>query len=85
MNSTATRELEFRAADGVEVALLGPIDGSRVLVRVADGSAGRSFGLSAEGGKALDGFYHPFVYAGCGWLFVVRRSIVAPRNDARHS
>jgi hypothetical protein len=47
----------------VEVALLWPIDGSRVLVRVADGRAGRSLELSVEGEKALDAFYHPYVYA----------------------
>ena len=63
MNSTPIRELAFREADGVEVALLWPIDGSRVLVRVADGRAGRSFELSVEGEKALDAFYHPYVYA----------------------
>ena len=63
MNSRPTRELAYREADGVEVALLWPIGGRRVLVQVVDGRAGRSFELSVEGEKALDAFYHPYVYA----------------------
>jgi hypothetical protein len=68
MTNGKTRELAFREADGVEVALLWPVGERRVLVRVADWREGRSFELSVEGGRALDAFYHPYAYAAASGL-----------------
>jgi len=62
--SSATRELDHRAADGVEVALLWYPSNDVVSVRVVDARAGESFELVlGEGDQPLDVFQHPYAYA----------------------
>ena len=63
MTTGATRELAYRAADGVEVSLLWPVGERGVLVRVTDHRSDRSFELSVDADRALDAFYHPYAYA----------------------
>jgi hypothetical protein len=63
MTSRGTRELAYRAADGVEVSLLWPVGEHRVLVHVKDQTSDRSFELSVDADKALDAFHHPYAYA----------------------
>ena len=63
MTRKGTRELAYRAADGVEVSLLWPVGGHRVLVQVRDQTSDRSFELSVHADKALDAFHHPYAYA----------------------
>jgi hypothetical protein len=63
MTRKGTRELAYRAADGVEVSLLWPVGEHRVLVHVRDQRSDRSFELSVEADKALDAFHHPYAYA----------------------
>ena len=62
--SGGTRELDYRATDGVEVALLWYPSNDVVSVRVADAKAGESFELVlGEGDRPLDVFQHPYAYA----------------------
>jgi hypothetical protein len=63
MTTRTPRELAYRAADGLEVALLWPVGERRVLVHVTDQRLDQSFELSVEGDKALDAFHHPYAYA----------------------
>jgi hypothetical protein len=63
MTEATTRELAYREADGVEVALLWPVGARSVVVRVVDWRAGQSFELSVRGERALDAFHHPYAYA----------------------
>ena len=61
---SGTRELDYRATDGVEVALLWYPSNDVVSVRVADAKAGESFELVlGEGDRPLDVFQHPYAYA----------------------
>ena len=53
MTRKGTRELAYRAADGVEVLLLWPVGEHRVLVHVRDQRSDRSFELSVDADKAL--------------------------------
>jgi hypothetical protein len=58
-----TRELAYRANDGVEVTLLwSKLDG-RLTVQVRDAKSGDFLELEAESHKALDVFHHPYAYA----------------------
>src|SRR5438270_4331631 len=62
--SAAPRELAFRAADGLEVALLWHPDSNVVTVAVADARTGESFELAlGERDRPLDVFEHPYAYA----------------------
>ena len=62
--SSETRELDHRATDGVEVALLWYPGTDVVSVRVDDARAGESFELVlGEGDRPLDVFQHPYAYA----------------------
>jgi hypothetical protein len=58
-----TRELAYRASDGVEVWLHWSPSGDRLMVRVEDSKAETGFELEARPDNALDVFYHPFAYA----------------------
>jgi hypothetical protein len=59
-----TKELDRRAANGIEVALLWHPATQHVSVSVVDANTGRSFELVlAEDDRALDVFDHPYAYA----------------------
>lgn len=61
---TDTKELAYRMADGVEVALLWHIGGNYVSVVVADARIGETFELVLdERDNAMDVFHHPYAYA----------------------
>jgi hypothetical protein len=57
------RELAYRERDGIEVTLLWSTAEDQVLVRVNDAAAGGCFDICVESDRALDAFYHPYVYA----------------------
>jgi hypothetical protein len=63
MQQATTRELAYRANDGVEVALLWSPTDDRLTVVVQDTKADERFELEAQADNALDVFYHPYVYA----------------------
>jgi hypothetical protein len=67
MATTATqsaKELAFREADGLEVALLWHEHQGFVSVSVNDSKTGEAFELVlSDGDNALDVFNHPFAYA----------------------
>ena len=59
-----TRELDYRATDGVEVALLWYPSNDVVSVQVVDAKAGEAFELVLdEHDRPLDVFHHPYAYA----------------------
>lgn len=59
-----TRELDYRASNGVEVALLWHPATDHVSVTVHDATTGESFELVlADDDRALDVFEHPNAYA----------------------
>ena len=57
------KELDFRANDGLEVALLWRADDERLIVEVVDTKVGDAFRLEIAGSEAVDAFQHPFAYA----------------------
>ena len=59
----ATRELDFRANDGVEVALLWHPGTNRLTVAVRDTRSGEEFELEVSKHDPLDVFDHPYAYA----------------------
>jgi hypothetical protein len=60
----ATRELAFRASDGLEVALLWHPRNDVLSVAVLDAKTGEAFELVlGDGEKPLDVFEHPYAYA----------------------
>ena len=61
--SAATRELAFRASDGLEVALLWHPRTDILSVAVLDSKTGESFELVLDGEKPMDVFEHPYAYA----------------------
>ena len=62
--TTDTRELDHRAADGVEVTLLWHAGGDFLSVLVSDGKIGETFELVLEDDDSpLDVFHHPYAYA----------------------
>jgi hypothetical protein len=62
--SSDTRELDYRATDGVEVALLWYPSNDVVSVQVRDAKAGEAFELVLdERDRPLDVFNHPYAYA----------------------
>jgi hypothetical protein len=63
MKRNITRELAYRAGDGLKVALLWRQADNRLTVSVADSRTGDSFELPARPENALDVFHHPFAYA----------------------
>lgn len=61
---TDTRELAYRMADGVEVALYWHTGGGYVSVVVSDARIGETFELVLdERDNAMDVFHHPYAYA----------------------
>jgi hypothetical protein len=56
-------ELDYRAADGIEVALFWSKLTNRLWVAVTDTRTGDSFELDVESDTALDVFHHPYAYA----------------------
>lgn len=58
-----TRELAYRASDGVEVWLRWNPEDNRLTVRVEDAETETGFDLDARPDNALEVFYHPFAYA----------------------
>ena len=63
MQQATTRELAYRANDGVEVALLWTPRDGRLTVIVEDTKADERFELEARRDNALEVFYHPYAYA----------------------
>jgi hypothetical protein len=63
MQQVTTRELAYRANDGVEVSLLWSPTDDRLVVVVEDTKADERFELQARPDNALQVFYHPFAYA----------------------
>jgi hypothetical protein len=68
MNATTTdrrqaRELASRESDGLAVVLLWHPRPDAVTVSVADSRTGVRFEVLVDRERALDAFYHPFVYA----------------------
>ena len=59
-----TKDLDFRAADGVEVTLLWAKARNRVWVAVRNHRSGEEFELEIrEDDNPLDVFNHPYAYA----------------------
>jgi hypothetical protein len=56
-------ELDFRANDGIEVALLWQREENRLVVSVCDAATGDSFEIDVASDEALDAFQHPYAYA----------------------
>jgi hypothetical protein len=59
----SARELDFRANDGVEVALLWCESEERLFVEVVDHRVGDSFRIELAPTEAFDAFHHPYAYA----------------------
>ena len=61
---TDTRELDYRTADGVEVALLWHASANFLSVVVSDTRIGEFFEVVLdERDDAMDVFHHPYAYA----------------------
>jgi hypothetical protein len=58
-----SRELAYRAYDGVEVTLLWRSFDDRLTVQVRDAKCGDFLELDAESDKALEVFHHPYAHA----------------------
>ena len=58
------RELDHRAADGIEVRLLWSPADDTVVVEVFECEAGNVFEFAVERDQALNAFHHPYAYAG---------------------
>lgn len=71
IGTSATRELDHRTTDGVDVSLLWYPSNDVVSVRVVDAKAGEAFELVlGEGDRPLDVFRHPYAYAAARGLDV---------------
>ena len=71
MASKQTRELDFRSADGLEVALLWQPETNGITVKVFDAKSGDDFDLDVEPADAMDAFHHPYAYAASRGLHFV--------------
>jgi hypothetical protein len=61
---TGARELDYRAADGIEVALLWHTNGDFLSVVVSDARIGETFELVLDDrDNAMDVFNHPYAHA----------------------
>ena len=58
-----TKELAHRESDGLEVALLWRRDDDTVAIDVHDTKSDEHLAFSVPRDRALDAFYHPFLYA----------------------
>jgi len=77
MASKQTRELDYRAGDGLEVKLLWSPETNRLTVNVFDSKTGDDFEVEVSSSEALDAFHHPYAYAanhGVHFLAGVRTS-----------
>ena len=63
MTGNQTRELDFRASDGLEVALLWHAETNRLTVAVFDSKSGDDFQVEVSSSEAMDAFHHPYAYA----------------------
>ena len=63
MRPAQTRELAARESDGIHVSLLWHPPENALTVSVEDARLGDRFQVAVEPDRALDVFYHPFVYA----------------------
>ncbi len=71
--TTAYRELDHRATDGIDVRMLWDADTDRVVIAVDDARSGEAFTVDVRAGEsALDVFRHPFAYAGWRGITPVR-------------
>jgi hypothetical protein len=59
----ATRELDHRCGDGIDVRLLWNSRTDRVSVAVEDERSGEAFVLEVPGRDAREAFTHPYAYA----------------------
>jgi len=57
------KELDFRASNGLEVALLWQADDERMIVEVVDTKLDDAFRVQIAASEALDAFRHPYAYA----------------------
>jgi hypothetical protein len=57
------KELDFRANDGLEVALLWRDCDGGLIVEVVDTRTFDAFRLEVAATEALDAFHHPYAYA----------------------
>ena len=62
-SDSSLKELDFRASDGLEVALLWQADDERLIVEVVDTKLGDAFRLQIAASEALDAFQQPYAYA----------------------
>ena len=60
---SATRELDHRSNEDVEVTLLWSAQTNRVFVLVLERRTEALFRFEVAPAKALDAFHHPFAYA----------------------
>ena len=60
---TKARELDARAADGIDVRLLWYPATNTVTVSVLNTRLDHTFELAVEPAEALNAFHHPFAYA----------------------
>ena len=58
-----TKELAHRESDGLEVALLWQRDDDSVVIDVYDAKSALHLAFPVPRHRALDAFYHPFLYA----------------------
>jgi hypothetical protein len=63
MASKRTRELDFRASDGLEVKLLWNTETNGLTVAVFDTKSGDDFQIEVSSDEAMDAFHHPYAYA----------------------
>ena len=61
--SAPPRELDRRATDGVDVALLWDAATDSLSVAVYDDRTGEAFELQVDAHEAVDAFRHPYAYA----------------------
>jgi hypothetical protein len=66
-SSTPVRELAQRQSGTLEVLLLWHPEIERVELSVCDLATGGGFQIEVAPGRAIDAFYHPYVYAANGY------------------
>jgi hypothetical protein len=64
-----SRELAYRANDGLEVTLFWHPSTDALTVCVCDHRRGSYFEIRPEPHRALDVFYHPYAYASCSAVY----------------